>query len=69
MSNYKARLSNVKQHGAASSQSSISKDPYSGFRSVPEFHKASVDQLHKENSSKVSKLYKLQKKIAGTNIC
>lgn len=65
---YKARLSNVKQHGAASSAavSSISnKDPYSGFRSVPEFHKASVDHQNKVNASDVSKIYNLQGKIAG----
>jgi hypothetical protein len=68
---HKARLNNIKQHGAssaASSSTSISnKDPFARFRAVPEFHKASMDHQAKQNSSNVSKLYKLQGKIAGNN--
>ena len=52
----------VKQHSSSSS------DLYAGFRSVPNFHSASVKQDNKTKSDNVMRSYELMKKIAGSNI-
>jgi hypothetical protein len=78
---YRRRLNDVKQYGASAASSTTSsiknnndknnnnssKDPYSSFREVPDFRKASADYERKINSSNISKLYDLQKKIAGND--
>jgi hypothetical protein len=60
---YCTKLNDIKQHGASPSNNNIdNKHPYAGFRSVPEFHKASVDQS--ELANKLAKKFTdLQKEV------